>query len=262
MTQPGSNFVSATIRRGLFTRVVGRRVLYYPVLGSTMDEAARLAKEGAIDGTVVVAEVQERGRGRFGRNWVSSRGNIYLSVIFRPSLQDLPLLSIIGGVATVQTIRKTTGLDPQIKWPNDVILGGLKAAGILVESVIEGESLCYAVLGIGLNVALDPAENEETAGLATSLERAAERPISLEEVLGQLLLNLDSAYLKMQQGQSPMDQWRGMLTTLGQKVRVSWRGGETHTGLTEDIDSLGNLLLRLDDGSLVTVTAGDVSLAS
>ena len=183
-------------------------------------------------------------------------------MIFRPSLQDLPLLSIIGGVAAVQTIRKTTGLDPQIKWPNDVILGGLKTAGILVESVIEGESLCYAVLGIGLNVALDPAENEETAGLATSLERAAERPVPLAEVLGQLLLNLDSAYLKMQQGQSPMELWRGMLTTLGQKVRVSWRGGETHTGLAEDIDSLGNLLLRLEDGSLVTVTAGDVSLAS
>ena len=68
-------------------------------------------------------------------------------MIFRPSLQDLPLLSIIGGVAAVQTIRKTTGLDPQIKWPNDVILGGLKTAGILVESVIEGESLCYAVSG-------------------------------------------------------------------------------------------------------------------
>ena len=262
MTQSKGNFVSATIRRGLFTRVVGHRVLYYPVLGSTMDEAGRLANEGAFDGTVVVAEVQEQGRGRFGRNWVSARGNIYLSVIFRPSLQDLPLLSIIGAVATVQTIRKTTGLDPSIKWPNDVILDGLKAAGILVESVIEGGSLCYAVLGIGLNVALDPAENEETAGLATSLERAAGRSIALEEVLGQLLLSLDSLYLKMQQGQSPLGQWREMLVTLGQRVRVSWRGGDARTGLAEDVDSLGNLLLRLDDGSLVTVTAGDVSLAA
>ena len=87
MTQQKSNFVSATIRRGLFTRVVGRRVLYYPVLGSTMDEAARLAKEGALDGTVVVAEVQERGRGRFGRNWVSAKGE-YLPV------RDFPAVTL------------------------------------------------------------------------------------------------------------------------------------------------------------------------
>ena len=262
MSQTPSNFVSATIRRGLFTRVVGRRVLFYQAIGSTMDEAARLAQEGSVEGTVVVAESQTLGRGRFGRNWVSPQGNIFLSVVFRPSLNDLPFLSILAGVAAVQTIQKTTGLHAGIKWPNDVMLGGFKAAGILVESVVEADAVCYAVLGIGLNVGLDPAESEETAGLATSLESVTGHPVSREEVLRQLLLDLDSHYLKLQQGQSPLRQWREILETLGQRVQVSWRGdGESHTGRAEDIDGLGNLLLRLDDGSLVPVTAGDVTLA-
>ena len=199
MPESSVNFVSATIRRGLFTRVVGRRVLFYQEIGSTMDEAARLAQgmtsegptaglaavtvDGTLEGTVVVAESQTLGRGRFGRNWVSPRGNIYLSVVFRPTMENLPFLSLLAGVATVQTIGKITGLQARIKWPNDVMVGGLKAAGILVESVIEGNDLCYAVLGIGLNVGLDPTQSEETAGLATSLESAVGRPVSREDVL-------------------------------------------------------------------------------
>ena len=251
----------------MFTRVVGRRILFYQEIGSTMDEAARLAQEntdeGTGEGTVVVAESQTLGRGRFGRNWVSPQGNIYLSVVFHPTMENLPFLSILAGVATVQTIGKTTGLQAGIKWPNDVMLGGLKTAGILVESVVEGDSVCYAVLGIGLNVGLDPTQSEETAGRATSLESATGRPISREELFGQLLQDLDSLYLKLQQGQSPLGQWRDMLETLGRNVRVSWTGnGESLTGYAEDIDSLGNLLLRLEDRSLITVTAGDVTLAT
>ena len=270
MAESSVNFVSATIRRGLFTRLVGRRVLFYQELGSTMDEAARLAQEktgegpgvGTIEGTVVVAETQTQGRGRLGRNWVSPQGNIYLSVVFRPTMENLPFLSLLAGVAAVQTIGKITGLQARIKWPNDVMVGGLKAAGILVESVIEGDELCYAVLGIGLNVGFDPNQSVETAGLATSLESATGRRIPREEVLRQLLQDLDSLYLKLQHGQSPLIQWREMLETLGRNVRVSWSdGGGSQTGIAEDIDDIGNLLLRLDGGELITVTAGDVTLA-
>ena len=254
-----SDLVSAAIRRGLFTRTVGRRLVFFQEIPSTMDEAARLAREGAADGTVVVAETQTAGRGRFGRNWVSTGGNIYMSVVFRPSLEALPFLSLLAGVATVQTIRKTTGLSPKIKWPNDVMLDGKKVSGILVESVMEGEAVCYAVLGIGLNVALDPSRSEETSGIATSLEAATKKPMVREEVLRQLLQDLDSLYLKLGQGQTPLEPWRAMLETLGQRVQVSWRN-ETFSGLAEGIDHLGNLQLRLEDGQLITMTAGDVTL--
>ena len=253
------DLVSAAIRRGLFTRTVGKRLMFFQEVPSTMDEAARLARDGAADGTVVVAESQTSGRGRFGRNWVSPGGNIYMSVVFRPSVDALPFLSILAGVATVQTIRKTTGLSPTIKWPNDVMLYGKKVSGILVESVMEGEAVCYAVLGIGLNVALDPSQSEETSGIATSLEAASGKDLMREEVLRQLLQDLDSLYLKLCQGQTPLEPWRAMLDTLGQNVRVSWRD-EAYSGLAEGIDQLGNLQLRLEDGRLMTMTAGDVTL--
>ncbi len=142
---PG-NVVSATLRGGLFTRVVGKRLIFFQEIPSTMDEASRLAQEGAEEGTVVVAGSQTAGRGRQGRNWVSRQGNLYLSIIFRPTLEVLPMISILAGVAAVRAIRKTTGLEPGIKWPNDVMLDGKKAGGILVESVVQGDQVSYAIL--------------------------------------------------------------------------------------------------------------------
>ena len=124
---------------------------------------------------------------------------------------------------------------------------------------MEGDSVCYAVLGIGLNVNLDPSQNAEISGIATSLEAVAGKPLAREELLRQLLQDLDSLYLKLCQGQTPLEPWRAMLETLGQRVQVSWRN-ESYVGLAEGIDALGNLQLRLDDGQLLTMTAGDVTL--
>ena len=253
------DLVSATIKGGLFTKIVGRRLVFFREIPSTMDEAARLAMGTATDGTVVVAETQTSGRGRFGRKWVSAMGNIYMSVVFRPTLDALPYLSILAGVATIQAIRKTTGLEPKIKWPNDVMLGRKKVAGILVESVTEGDAVCYAVLGIGINVDLDPCRNEEISDTATSLEAVSGKPLVREDILRQLLQDMDSLYLKLIQGQTPVEEWKEMLETLGQNVQVSWRS-ETYRGLAEGIDDVGNLELRLEDGRRVTMTAGDVTM--
>ncbi|MEC9445286.1 MAG: biotin--[acetyl-CoA-carboxylase] ligase, partial [Chloroflexota bacterium] len=137
------NFVAATIRRGLYTRIVGRRLLYYPELSSTMDEAARLGEGNTEEGAVVVAEIQSAGRGRQGRSWISQPGNLLVSVLFRPSLEKLPFISIIGGIAAARAVRKVTGLDIKIKWPNDLMIDGRKAAGILAESAIAGDSVWY-----------------------------------------------------------------------------------------------------------------------
>ena len=254
------NVVSATLRKGLFTRVVGKRILFFQEVPSTMDEAARLAESGADEGTIVVAESQTAGRGRQGRSWVSTRGNLYLSIVFRPTVQILPMISVLAGVAAVRAIRKTTGLDPQIKWPNDVMVDGKKAGGILVESVVQGQDVAYAILGIGLNISLDIQSAEEIADFATTLDAAAGRSVSPEDVLRQLLHDLDSLYLQVTRaGSSPLPEWKSLLATLGQRVRVGW-GQDSYDGLAEDVDELGNLQLRLDDERLVTVTAGDVTL--
>ena len=265
------NLVASTVRGGLYTHVVGRRILYYPVLTSTMDEARRLAEEGADEGTVVIAERQSAGRGRHGRSWVSQPGNLLFSVIFRPGLEQLPFIDIIGGLAAARAGRKVARLAPRVKWPNDLMLAGRKAAGILAESAIEGDSVCYAVLGIGINVAVNPAGSEEVAALhpelvegATSLNSAAGRDVSREDLLRQLLIELDDLYRRLpgggrSQGNSPVPEWARLVDTIGQSVTVTWQS-QTISGLAEGVDETGNLLLRTDDGQLVTLTAGDVTL--
>ena len=253
------NLVAATIRQGLYTRIVGRRVLYYPALPSTMDEAARLGKEEAEEGAVVVAEKQSAGRGRQGRSWVSQPGNLLVSVLFRPTLETLPFINIIGGIAAARSVRKVTGLDVKIKWPNDLLIGGRKAAGILAESAIVGNSVWYAVLGVGMNVSLDTKQIEEISPFAISVNSAAGKEVPREDLLRQFLMDLDSLYIALNNGESPMQEWQGMLETIGQRLVATW-GDDTYHGVAEDTDELGNLILRQDDGSLLTLTAGDVTL--
>ena len=255
-----SNLVAATVRQGLYTRIVGRRLLYYPELSSTMDEAAKLGEGDSEEGAVVVAEVQTAGRGRQGRSWVSQPGNLLLSVLFRPTMEALPFISIIGGIAAARAVRKVTGLDPKIKWPNDLLIGGRKAAGILAESAVVGDSVWYAVLGVGMNVSLDTEETEGISSFATSVNAAAGQEVSREHLLRQFLMDLDALYLALGQGKSPIEEWQDLLETTGQRLEATW-GDDTYIGVAEGTDELGNLLLRQDDGSLITLTAGDVTLS-
>ena len=259
------DLVSGAVQHGLYTHVVGRRILYYPELGSTMDEAARLAVEGAEEGTVVVAERQSAGRGRQGRSWVSQPGNLLLSVLFRPDPTQLPFISIIGGLAAARTVRKVAGLDPRIKWPNDLMLGGRKAAGVLAESAVQGNRVCYAVLGIGINVALDSTSDEVISAIAISLYEAAGQDIPRELLLRQLLMELDELYRRLPVegkvgGSRPVEEWSGLLETTGRRVAATFRD-ERVEGEATGVDETGNLLLRLDSGEVMTLTAGDVTLS-
>ena len=255
------NLVAATVRQGLFTRIVGRRLLYYPDLSSTMDEAGKLGEGDAEEGAVVVAETQTAGRGRQGRHWVSQPGNLLVSVLFRPTLEALPFISIIGGVAAARAVRKVTGLEPQIKWPNDLLIQGRKVAGILAESAIAGDTVWYAVLGVGMNVSLNTDQTEEIASFATSVNAAAGKVVPREDLLRQFLMDLDALYLALGQDQSPIEEWQGLLSTTGQRLEATW-GNESFIGVAEGTDPMGNLLLRQDDGSLLTLTAGDVTLGA
>ena len=255
------NLVAATVRQGLFTRIIGRRLLYYPDLSSTMDEAGKLGEGDAEEGAVVVAETQTAGRGRQGRNWVSQPGNLLVSVLFRPTLEALPFISIIGGVAAARAVRKVTGLEPQIKWPNALLIQGRKVAGILAESAIAGDTVWYAVLGVGMNVSLNTDQTEEIASFATSVNAAAGKVVPREDLLRQFLMDLDALYLALGQDQSPIEEWQGLLSTTGQRLEATW-GNESFIGVAEGTDPMGNLLLRQDDGSLLTLTAGDVTLGA
>ena len=264
------NMVSGMLRGGLYTRVVGKRLLYFRHLASTMDEAARMAQEGTETGTVVLAEEQSAARGRFRRPWFAPPGNLYLSVVLRPSTEALHYLSIMSGVAVVRAIRKARGIRPTIKWPNDVMISGKKVCGILVENSLKGDTVQHSVLGIGVNVALDPSAVDELSGKATSLNRETETEVNREALLRHLLQELDNLYLPLRQargastdagGSKPvMEEWRGLLETLGKQVEVAWLD-DVYRGYAEDVDDVGNLLLRLEDGSVATLPAGEVTSA-
>lgn len=253
------SIVAQMLRSGLYTGVVGRSVRFYQSTGSTMDDAAEWAGAGAEEGAVVVAETQTASRGRMGRRWISDEGNLYFSVLFRPEPDALPLLSPLAGVAVARSIRQVAGLYPSIKWPNDVMIDGRKVAGILAESALSGSVVNHAVVGIGVNVALEVSADPEIAATATSLNYASGSEIDRPELLRRILQHMDALYLDLKRGRSPIAEWRRWLDILGQRVTVTHHGA-TNTGLAEDIDEHGNLLLRTDAGELLTLTAGDITL--
>ena len=252
-------FVGQMLRTGLYTAIVGRSVRYYQSTGSTMDDVAEWSRAGADEGVVVVAETQTASRGRLGRRWISDSGNLYFSVLFRPQADSLPFLSPLAGVAVARATRRVTGLQPTIKWPNDLMIEGRKVAGILAESALSGPRVEHAIVGIGINVALDVSADPEIAGTAASLNELTGAETDRAELLRRVLQDMDALYLDLRRGRSPIAEWRRWLDTLGQRVTVTHHD-TSHAGLAEDIDEHGNLLLRTDAGELLTLTAGDITL--
>jgi len=251
---------TALVRKDLRAAFIGRRLVSLPSATSTQDVARAEAEAGVPEGTVFLAEEQTAGRGRLGRSWASPSGaNLYLTLVMRPTVERLRSLSIVAPLATAQAVEETTGLVPSIKWPNDVLVGGRKLAGILIETELSGASVSYSLVGIGLNVNLDVDRVPEIAGVATSLKRELGCEVSRETVLAQLLNRFEVLYLEAAQGAAVHQAWRSRLETLGRRVRVTF-GQQVEEGLAEDVDAEGSLILRRRDGSRVTIAAGEVTL--
>ena len=244
--------------------VIGRHEYGYRSVGSTMDAAWELADAGAAHGTAVVAGTQTRGRGRFARDWVSGDGESLLaSVILRPNAAIAPLLTIIGCLAVRDAIRELSGpqypVECAVKWPNDLHVGGRKLCGVLAEGRTDTTGAGVAVLGIGLNVNLDLTQHPELAPTATSLLAETGHAIDLRLAGDALFRSLESCY----GGAEPaavVARWRDAIDTLGKRVTVRGRDA-TLSGLAEDVDATGRLLLRADDGVVHALSEGDVTLA-
>jgi BirA family biotin operon repressor/biotin-[acetyl-CoA-carboxylase] ligase len=255
----GDSLSPAAITDSLGTRFIGQRIIYYPKLASTNDVAKQEAQKGAIEGTAVIAEEQTAGRGRIKRLWLSPKGSIALSIILYPPLSYLPSLIMVASLAVVHSIARVTGLKSQIKWPNDVLINDQKVCGILIESEVRGRQVGFAIIGIGVNVNLNPSDFPEISPTATSLSHELGRNISRLDILRCLLTETERLYLALAGGDSVYQEWRDNLVTLGKKVRV--RSGETtYNGVAESVATDGSLLLRQPDGSLTKIVAGDVTL--
>ena len=254
-----SNLSPASITDNLETRFVGQRVVYYPSLTSTMEVAKREAQRGIAEGTVIIADEQTAGKGRKKRIWLSPRGSIALSIILYPSIVHLPSLIMLASLAVVYSIEGVSGLKPQLKWPNDVLINGRKVCGILIENGVRGRKVDYSIVGIGINVNLWLADFPEISPIATSLSAELGREIPQTDLIRRLLVEVERLYLGLSSGEAIFQQWRDKLVTLGMRVRVSW--GETrYEGIAESVGRDGSLLLRCSDGSLTKIVAGDVTL--
>jgi BirA family transcriptional regulator, biotin operon repressor / biotin---[acetyl-CoA-carboxylase] ligase len=240
---------------------------YFDVISSTNDEALHWVSAGARDGCLVVADQQTKGRGRLGRRWVTHpESALALSLVIIPSKEEqehLGLFSPLGALAICEALEETLGLEPEIKWPNDVLLHRQKAAGVLVEAAWLGETLQGVIVGIGLNVhpeAVPPAD--EVIFPAISVEQAAGHTVDRWGLLHAILSSLFRLRTKI--GSTAfLESWDTRLAFRDEWVRItgtSQPASEEVTGQVVGIDPTGSLILRTHGGKLVPVNVGDVQL--
>ncbi|MBK6848214.1 MAG: biotin--[acetyl-CoA-carboxylase] ligase [Proteobacteria bacterium] len=247
----------------LATQWLGRRYHHRTEVTSTNDVLTHLAQQGAPAGTVVVAEAQSQGRGRRGRSWQAAPGqNLTFSLLLRPGWRPprLPPLSLAVGVGLAQALAPWLPCAPQLKWPNDLLVGGRKLAGVLVELAADAQEVRHAVVGIGINVnQLDFPD--ELSATATSLRREHGAPIGRATVLAAALAALEApleAALRDQLG-PVLQQWTALAAGLGQSVVVTTPQGAV-AGVVSGIDADGALRVRDAEGRERRLLAGDVLL--
>ncbi len=253
------------IRDSLVARRIGSALHVFEAVDSTNDIAMALAGRGAPEGAVIIADSQRRGRGRMGRGWASPTGlGLYLSVILRPPLppQRAPVLTLLGAVAVVDAIERTSGLAADIKWPNDVIARGRKVAGILGEMGADASRLSHVILGIGINVNQTGADFEEgLRGTATSLRIESGRVGNRAGMARSLCEALDVWYDRfLSDGvASILERFEQCCVTLGRMV-VARSGDQEFRGLALELDDAGALVVRDTAGGFHRLLAGEVTL--
>jgi BirA family transcriptional regulator, biotin operon repressor / biotin---[acetyl-CoA-carboxylase] ligase len=252
------------IRPRLHTNTVGKSLYHFYTVDSTNVFALRLIEHGykVAEGTVVVAESQTAGKGRLGRSWYSEReAGLYLSVVLYPKAPPslAPLLTLATTIAVHNAIEKTTQLDVDIKWPNDLLVGGKKVCGILAEMQAEVDRIKMMIIGIGVNVNHESFP-EDIAGRATSLRLASERSQSRIEILADLLKEFEDLYLTFEQDgpRAIIDGWTRLSSFADGRKIVIHDGVRTISGVTRGLNPLGALRLEQPDGRTQEVYSGDV----
>ena len=255
-----------SIQADLECRRIGSRVRCFDETDSTNSQACRLGDEGEVDGLVVIADRQNSGKGRMGRRLESPGGvNLYASVLLRPAILpfEAPKLTFLSAVAVCRAITNCTGLQPTVKWPNDILMDGAKVAGLLNEMSSETDQVHYVVLGIGVNLNMRAEQfPSDLRYPATSLAIAAGKTVSRLLFTRSLLQEIDALYqLYLDEGSVPiMSAWAELCDLTGKAVQVDCNDQKiegTMVGLAED----GALLVRTATGKVENVYAGDVKPA-
>lgn len=253
------------IKKHLNAEIVGEKLFVYGEVGSTNDVLRELMGGGlAADGTVVVSDSQTAGRGRLGRKWVSPAGrNLYLSALFCPEIspQKSSVFTFLASCALVD-VFSGCGVDAEIKWPNDILVGGKKISGVLTELGTSDGTVDYLVIGIGVNLNLPEEfirrEMEDISEKTISLSVLLGEEVNREKFCAELISALDRFYgeFRRRGTQAIVDTWIERWGLLGKEISVDV-SGEIISGVVERVDGNGFLYLRTDEGSLRKVVTGD-----
>lgn len=255
--------LAVDIENGLDCQLIGQSIISLPETDSTNVQARRLAEEGVLEGTVVVADRQSAGRGRLGRRWESPSGvNLYCSILLRPKIPvpQAPQLTFLSAVAVVETLNKVCQLSAKVKWPNDILVDGAKISGLLNEMNAETDQIHFVILGVGINLNMTKNQfPEELNYPATSAFLETGKPVDRLVFLRTFLQCLDQHYTEfLQEGFVPIRQrWESYCDMMNMQVMVD-QGSESLHGTVVGLDLDGALLLQLDNGQVERIMAGDV----
>ncbi len=250
---------------------LGHNYHFLPRTTSTNEVARRLAESGAPEGTVIVADEQTAGRGRFERRWIAPPGtSLMFSLLFRPPapfLYHASRATMLCGLALVAAVREVAGCDVQLKWPNDLIVlgegaspgGWRKLAGMLSELGMESDVPAFLVVGIGLNVNLPTEQLAHISPHATSLLREVGHPVSRVSVLDAFLRRADHLLARSRAGWDPLHTWEANLAWKGEEISVH-TPTEVMNGVLQGVTADGALVVRLSDDASRSFPVGDVSL--
>ncbi len=260
-----ADFVSAyEIKDLVQAKVFGKSIAYRESVDSTNSAARQLADQGEPEGTLVIADEQTQGRGRFQRKWYSpAKSGIWMSLILRPNLSivEAPRLTILTAAAVAKTLTKLSNQQAYIKWPNDILFDGKKICGILTEVNVEGNQINYVIVGIGINVNL--REDELPISLqpsVCSLQSFVQQPLKRASVVANILSTLEDLYvtcLKSGDFSGVMDYFKSHNVTLGHVVEIQ-SGSSRIAGIVEDIDDYGALVIRTPDHQIKKLYSGDI----
>ncbi len=264
LTNPETMYNKRELEQGLKTKTMGQTIYFYEETDTTNNRARELALEGAPEGTLVVAEKQTAGRGRRGKVWESPLGTgIWMSLVLRPQIMpvEASVLTLLCGLATAEAIEAETGLSAGIKWPNDILINGKKAVGILTEMDCEMSEVHFVIPGIGINVNT-ASFPPEIAEIATSLYLECGKTVSRRRLVHRVLERLEEHYetfLRTGSFAAMLEDYRKHCITLGKEVHVL--GREPFFAEALDITPEGELLVRrADNGKEEVVFSGEVSI--
>ena len=257
----------AEVKHNLKTTFIGKQVHYYERTGSTNDAALDLSGRSCEEGTIVIAEEQTKGRGRLGRSWYSPYGlGIYLSVVLRPAGVPpiySPVFTMLSALAVADTVKSISGITPVIKWPNDVLVGGRKVSGILVQMKADPDKIDHLVVGIGVNLNQDKRDfPQEITVSATSLKACTGVKADRMKFLCRLLETFENYYIVVRDRndyQAIKDEWLKLSGILGKEVAIRTLDGLIE-GKVVDVSLTGSLDVECKDGTMKKVFSGDIVL--